>query len=209
LAILAWGRYGEYFARPGLGSLLWQFFAFAFAFASFTSGFALFAERQLTWHGVPFGPKQVGYVFAFAGFLGIFLQGGLIGRLVKRFGEARLARAGFVAMSISYGMLGAVRRLPELLSSATLSAFGQGSLRPALTAQITHRSRRDEQGLILGITQSLMSIAQIAAPPIAGFLIEHRLMYVWGGLAGLSAFIGLLLNLKQPEEAPQPAGAAP
>jgi len=197
LALLSWGRYGEYFARPELGSLLWQFFAFAFAFASFTSGFALFAERQLTWHGVAFGPKHVGYIFAYAGLLGILLQGGLIGRLVKRFGEAKLARAGFFSMSAGYGLLGLVQRVPALLGTATLASFGQGALRPALTAQITHKSRRDEQGMVLGITQSLMSVAQIVAPPVAGFLIEQKQMLAWGGLAGFAAFVGLLLNLRQ------------
>ena len=197
LALLSWGRYAEYFARPGLGSLLWQFFAFAFAFAAFTSGFALFAERQLSWHGVPFGAKHVGYVFAYAGFLGILLQGGLIGRLVKRFGEAKLARAGFAAMGLSYGVLGLVHRVPELLANAALSSFGQGALRPALTAQITHESGRNEQGVVLGITQSLMSVAQIVAPPLAGFLIEQRQMLLWGLLAGCAAFVGLLLNLRQ------------
>lgn len=205
LAVFAWHRYAEYFARPGLGSLLWQFFAFAFAFATFTAGFALFAERQLSFRGVAFGPKQVGYVFAYAGFLGIILQGGLIGRLVTRLGEPRLARAGFIALGASYGVLGLVQRLPGLLASATLSAFGQGSLRPALTAQITQRAYRDEQGLVLGITQSLMAIAQIVAPPVAGYLIERRWMFAWGAVAGCSAFIGLALNLRQPVEASKPA----
>jgi MFS family permease len=198
LALLSWGRYREYFARPELASLLYQFFAFAFAFAAFTSGFALFAERRLTWDGRAFGAKHVGYVFAYAGLLGILLQGGLIGRLVKRFGEARLARAGFAAMATSYGVLGLVRNVPELLASATLGSFGQGALRPALTAQVTHNSRRDEQGVVLGITQSLMSVAQITAPPITGFLIGHQLLFAWGLMAGLAAAVGLLLNLRQP-----------
>jgi DHA1 family tetracycline resistance protein-like MFS transporter len=197
LALFSWGRYVEYFARPELATLLYQFFAFAFAFASFTSGFALFAERRLTWHAQPFGAKQVGYVFAYAGFLGIILQGGVIGRLVKRFGEVRLTRAGFAALAASYSLLALVRRVPELLGSATLSSFGQGSLRPALTAQITQSSRRDEQGVVLGITQSLMSVAQISAPTLTGFLIGHELLAVWALMAGASAAVGLVLNLRQ------------
>lgn len=197
LALLSWGRYREYFTRPELASLLYQFFAFAFAFAAFTSGFALFAERRLTWEGRPFGAKHVGYVFAYAGFLGILLQGGFIGRLVKRFGEARLARAGFAAMATSYGVLGLVRNVPELLASATIGSFGQGALRPALTAQVTHNSRRDEQGMVLGITQSLMSVAQITAPPLTGFLIGHQLLFAWGLMAGFAAAVGLVLNLRQ------------
>ena len=197
LALLSWGRYAEYFRRPELATLLYQFFAFAFAFAAFISGFALFAERRLSWNGVPFGAKHVGYVFAFSGFLGIILQGGLIGRLVKRFGEVRLTRAGFASFSVSYALLAYVHRVPELLASATLSSFGQGALRPALTAQITHNSRRDEQGLVLGITQSLMAVAQIIAPLLTGFLIGHQLIGAWAWMAAISAAIGLFLNLRQ------------
>lgn len=197
LALFSWGRYAEYFARPELATLLYQFFAFAFAFAAFTSGFALFAERRLSWNGVPFGAKHVGYVFAYAGFLGILLQGGLIGRLVKKFGEVRLTRAGFASFSVSYALLAYVHRVPELLASATFSSFGQGALRPALTAQITHNSRRDEQGLVLGITQSLMSVAQIIAPLLTGFLIGHQMIGAWAWMAAVAAGIGLLLNLRQ------------
>jgi MFS transporter, DHA1 family, tetracycline resistance protein len=197
LALLSWGRYSEYFARPELATLLYQFFAFAFAFAAFTSGFALFAERRLSWHGVPFGAKHVGYVFAYAGFLGIILQGGLVGRLVKRFGEVKLTRAGFASFSVSYALLAYVHRLPELLASATLSSFGQSALRPALTAQITHNSRRDEQGMVLGITQSLTAVAQIVAPLLTGFLIGHQLIGAWAWMAAAAAAVGLLLNLRQ------------
>lgn len=197
LALFSWGRYAEYFRRPLLASLLYQFFAFGFSFATFTSGFALFAERRMTWDGQPFGAKQVGYVFAYAGFLGIILQGGLIGRLVKRYGEARLTGAGFAAMGVGYAVLAVVRSVPELLASAAVATFGQGSLRPALTAQITHNSGRDEQGLVLGIAQSLMSVAQITAPLITGFLIGHGMLHAWALMAGAGAAVGLLLNLRQ------------
>lgn len=67
-----------------------------------------------------------------------------------------------------------VRSVPELLGSAALATFGQGVLRPAVTAQITHHTGRDEQGVVLGIAQSLMSIAQILAPLLATFLIKHE-----------------------------------
>jgi MFS family permease len=197
LSLFAWGRYVEYFRRPVLSSLLLQFFAFGFSFATFTSGFALFAQRRLTWQGKPFDALHVGYVFAYAGFLGIILQGGLIGRLVKRFGEAKLTGAGFATMGLGYAGLAAVWRIPELLASATLSTFGQGVLRPALTAQITHHSGRGEQGMVLGIAQSLMSVAQISAPLLAGFLIEHEQLAAWGLIAGAAAFVGLALNLRQ------------
>src|ERR1035438_9237529 len=46
LGILQWSAYSQFFARPALRSLLVQFFLYVFAFSTFTSGFALFAERR-------------------------------------------------------------------------------------------------------------------------------------------------------------------
>jgi MFS family permease len=196
LSILAWGQYAGYFRQPGLASLLLQFFAFTIAFASFTSGFALFAERRFTWHAHPFGPKEVGYVFAYSGFLGIILQGGLIGRLVKSFGEAALVRAGFLAAVVGYALLGSAHGVVVLLAAATISAFGNGVLRPALTSLITQQVSRGEQGTVLGLNQSLLSVAQIAGPALAGALIDRGFLAMWAALSALVVLVGLLLSRK-------------
>ena len=66
-----WGSLVDSFKDAQLGPLLWQFFAFTFAFSTFFSGFALFAERRFTHNGLPFGTKEVGYLFAFSGFIGV------------------------------------------------------------------------------------------------------------------------------------------
>ncbi len=186
--LLAWGRYGEFFRRPGLARLLWQFLAFTFAFALFMSGFALFAERRFTWAGKPFGPKEVGYVYAYVGFLGIILQGGLIGRLVKKFGEEKLARAGFLASVVGLAVLGFAYRIPLMLVTTALAGLGIGAVRPALTSLVTQKAARSEQGTILGLTQSLMSASQIVAPFIAGLLINGLWLEEWALLgAGVCA----------------------
>ena len=75
--VLDWGNYLRYFREPALGPLLWQFLAFALTFSLFMTGFPLFAERRFLWQGHPFGAKEVGYVYAYLGFLGVILQGGL------------------------------------------------------------------------------------------------------------------------------------
>ena len=98
LSLIAWGEYVKYFHDPKLATRLWQFLCFIFGFSMFTSGFPLFAERRLTWHGASLGPEQTGFVYAWAGFLrGILTQGPALGMLVKKFGEKALNRAGFVA----------------------------------------------------------------------------------------------------------------
>jgi MFS transporter, DHA1 family, tetracycline resistance protein len=193
LTLLDWRTYLEYFRRPELAPLLWQFFAFTFAFSMFISGFALFAERRYTWNGQPFGPKQVGYVYAFVGFLGIILQGGLIGRLVKRFGEAKLTWAGFFMAAVGFSMLAFTYSIPLLLLVSAIASIGTGALRPALTSLITQKASRSEQGAVLGLNQSLMSISAIVAPFIAGLLIDHRLLAAWALGAAVVSAIGLFL----------------
>lgn len=194
LRVLDWGRYAAYFKRPVLAQLLWQFFAFAFSFAIFMSGFALFAERRFTWHGHPFGVKEVGYIFAYVGFLGIILQGGLIGRLVKRFGETKLVSSGFISATAGFALIGFMYHLPGLLVASTLASFGTGVLRPALTSLITQHAGREEQGIVLGLTQSLMSVAQIIAPVIGGFLIDRELLTTWAVTGAAISFAGVLIG---------------
>jgi MFS family permease len=193
LALLDWGAYLQYLRRPVLGGLLAQFFVFTLSFASFTNAFSLFAERRFTWDDKPFDAEHVGYVFAYVGFLGIILQGGLIGRLVKRFGEPALIWAGFFSMAGGYIALGFTYHVPMLLAVATFSSFGNGALRPALTSLITQSVSRSEQGVVLGLNQSLNSISQIVAPPLAGFLIDHGQLGPWAWMAGTFAAFGLLL----------------
>jgi MFS family permease len=188
-----WRTYAQYFARPALRPLLLQFLFFMLSFSTFISGFALFAERRFEWNGRPFGPREIGYVFGFVGFLGIILQGLLIGRLVKRFGEATLAAAGFAALVLGYLTLGVATAVSLLLIVAVVSGFGNGVLRPSLTSLITHQAAPHEQGVVLGITQSLSSIAAIAAPIVAGLLIERQMLTSWAWVSAAMAALGFFV----------------
>lgn len=178
------------FKSRELGPLLWQFFAFTFAFSTFFSGFALFAERRFTHNGMPFGTKEVGYLFAFSGLVGALIQGGAMGRLVKMFGESRLVQIGFATMAVSFTLLAGVHGIPLLLAAIGLLTFGSAVLRPSLTSLITMRAARHQQGMVIGLMQSLMSIAQIVAPVIAGFLIQGQLLAVWALAGGIFCATG-------------------
>jgi len=187
------GSYLRYFRTPGIAPLLWQFLAFALTFSLFMTGFPLFAERRFVWQGHPFGPKQVGYVYAYLGFLGVILQGGLMGRLVKMFGEINLVRAGFFFAMVGLAVLGFTYGIPLLLVVSAAASLGTGMNRPALTSLITQRAARSEQGVVLGLTQSLNSISQICAPALAGLLIDHSLLATWALVAAVISGAALFL----------------
>jgi len=193
LSLFAWREYFQYFQRPGLSRLLVEFFCFVMAFAAFTGGLALFLERRLTWDGKPFQAREGGFVFAYAGLLGILVQS-FLGRLVRRFGEQTLVAAGFASMAVGYGLLAGVHMLPLLLVAGVFSSFGTGVLRPSLTSLVTQAVARNEQGVVLGLNTSLQSVAQIVGPAIAGLLIDHGLLGVWALFCAGCAVVGLVVQ---------------
>jgi len=202
LGVLEWRGYLQYFQRPELAALLYQFFLFASSFAMFIGGFALFAERRFTWHGHPFGQTEVGYCYAYTGVLGMVIQGGLLKRLSVRFGDARLVATGFLLSGIGYLALGFTYSIALLLVVAAVMSFGNGVLRPALTARVTRTVARHEQGVVLGLTQSLNSLALMITPTLGNLLIEHHLSVWWALLAAAFSGLGLVLARAATREPP-------
>ncbi|MGE5182950.1 MAG: MFS transporter [Acidobacteriota bacterium] len=182
--------YADFFRRPGLGAIYAQFFLFTFAFSAFTSGFALFAEQRFGWSA-----RQTGYLFTYAGFLGIILQGGLIGRLVKRYGEIQLGIAGFAAAAAGYVLLGLAQTVTLLVVVATINGFGNGVLRPVLTSRISQAVGRHEQGIAIGISGSLSSLAMTLAPPSGGSMLDNHWTLAWALVPAVVATLGLLASV--------------
>ncbi len=75
--------------------------------------------------------------------------------------------------------MGFTKTVPQLLWVNAFSSVGAAGLRPALTSLVTQKAGKREQGMIIGLTQSLMSIAQITAPLISGLLIERHYLTTW------------------------------
>jgi MFS family permease len=190
LSVFRAGAYSPYFSRPILGGLLVQFLLFALSFSTFTSGFALFAERRFTWDGHPFTPREIGFLFAWAGFLGILVQG-FLGRLVKKLGESPLVAFGFAAMGLGYIGLAWAQTPAQLVAVASVASIGNAVLRPSLSSLVSQQAGPHEQGIVLGVNQSLSSVAQILAPILGGYLIEQGLLSSWALVAGAVSLVGL------------------
>lgn len=184
--------YFQLLTRPVLRGLFAQFFCFIVSFSTFTSGFALFAERRFSWGRQPFGPREIGWCLGYVGLLGIAMQGFLVGRLVRRFGESKLARAGFVSLVVGYAGLGVARHIGDLVLAVTLLSFGNGVVRPALNSLVSQSAGRHEQGAVLGVNQSMQAMGQVLAPGLAGLLIERGLLSHWAWAAALVALLGMI-----------------
>jgi DHA1 family tetracycline resistance protein-like MFS transporter len=196
VSIFDWSKYTHQFKRKNVGTTLYLFLCFHLAFSLFFSGFPLFLERRFNINGIPFGPKEVGYLYAYSGLMGAVIQGGMIGKLVDRFGEVKIVIVSFLLLALGYFALSVSFHLPLLLISATLSAWGHGMVRPALTSILSRQVSSTEQGTVLGLSQSLNSVSQIIAPIIGGILIGRGFLTLWGSLSALISLVGLGLILK-------------
>jgi len=182
--------------RPVLGNLIVLFFVTISAFAGMETTFALWANRSFGW-----GPEQVGWIFFYVGILLAALQGGLIGRLARRFGEARLVTAG--AAIIGVGLLGIAfaHALWAVLVTTGLLAIGMGMLNPSVTSLVSRQAQADERGGIMGVSQSASSLARILGPAVAGavFSLWGRNAPYYLGAVLMAAVVGMALRLPRRE----------
>lgn len=187
----------KYFQVKEVAPLLLQFFSFSFAFSFFMSGFAMFCGEKFFFEGKHFGAEQVGWIFTFMGCMSLIVQLGLLRRLSDSLGDKKLVFVGFASMGLGYFFIGEISTLPFLLAALVINTFGSSVLRPSITGQITKIVPRDQQGAILGVTQSLQSVAQIVAPLIGGYLIGTGRLSGWAWTCSFIAFSGILLLFYQ------------
>ncbi len=191
--------------RPVLSRLILVFFLVILAFAGMESTFALWAMGEFSW-----GPRQVGYVFAYVGVLSAILQGGLIGRLARRFGEERLLLCGLTLIGIGLLLMTLAHNLAVLVVAVTGLSLGMGLTQPSLNSLISRRAGGEEQGEVMGVSQSVASLSRVLGPFAAGLCFAafgRNAAFLWGAVLVASA---LLLALKLPRLAlARPVEAGP
>ncbi len=150
---------------PGVGFLIAISVLTTFAFAGLETTFAMWSHRQFGW-----GPQQNGYLFAFIGIIAATVQGGLVGRLTKRFGEGNLIIQGAVALAIGMALVPFSTQVGPLLGAMVLVAYGFSVVNPALNSLISLRTPPTRQGQIMGVARSATTLARVLGPAWAGVL---------------------------------------
>ncbi len=157
----------EMFTSPILASLMLGLFLTLLA----VSGM----EVTVTLHGrerFDFEQLDIAYLFLFMGVIVAGIQGGLIGRVVSRFGEKRVIVVGAAAFVIGFAIVPSIWRLPLLYAAAFFIAIGQGLCYPALTALVSKVAPEGERGSLLGLAASAGSLARFLGPLLSGFLYD-------------------------------------
>lgn len=172
-------------SQPQIGLLVGLFFLATFCFTCFETTLGLLVSKnfQIDMKNKE-DAKVVGYLFAYCGIIGAFVQGGAIGRAVKKMGERLLISVSLFLTALSLVPMpfihGAGRfswhssAWLELLGVLALLAVGSSLARPPIFGLISILTPANEQGANIGVAQGAGSLARIIGPIFAASLFDHH-----------------------------------
>ena len=188
----------EIVRRPVVGLLVLVLFLATLCFACFevTLGLLVMKNFHLDLQHDTHAQATVGYLFVYCGIIGAIVQGGLIGRLVKRFGEGKLIALSLVLTGLamlpmpfpatteafSFGDLfhSTGRAWLTLLGLLAVLSIGSALTRPPLFGLLSNLTPANEQGVTIGVAQGLASLARIIGPIFATTLFERHPLIPYG-----------------------------
>jgi MFS family permease len=174
--------------KPMVGQLLWINFIFITAFM------LMQISCSLMWKEITLlDEKQIGYVFAFIGVATAVVQGLLVGRMVKAFGETKMLTYGIIFMAVGLAILpltGKTLFVPVQFIGLALIALANGCLTPSITSLLSKFANQNEVGHVLGVSQSFGSVARAVGMGLSGFLysVQFAVPFVVGVVLMLTCF---------------------
>ncbi|MCQ6266873.1 MFS transporter [Fictibacillus sp. WQ 8-8] len=143
--------------------------------------FAYFAAKK-----AGLDTNHLGYIFMIMGFAGALVQGGLVGRLTKKFGEGKVIQAGIVISAVGFGLILLVHNFTTAAIYLSIFGIGNGVIRPSVSALLTKTSTSGH-GSVTGLLSSFDSLGRIIGPPLGGWLFSVA--------AGLPYISGIILSV--------------
>ena len=98
------------------------------------------------------------------GFLGVVVQLGLVGPVVKRLGETRTLTIGLVFAAIGWGGSAMTHSLPLFVAMLVPGALGIGLVNPSLVSLVAGAAGKHEQGRVQGAAGAVESLGRMIGP---------------------------------------------
>ena len=181
------GRHAQYetFLRvsknPALLLAVVSTFFATFAFSNLEQVFSLFIQNKFDLP-TELAAYKTGMVLMWSGILGVIIQGGLIRKLVPKYGEAKLLLVGLVTQGFAMILFSQSPTYFSFFVAAIPLAFGSGLINPTLAALVSKGAAQHEQGAVIGLKEGMSSLARIFGP-LSGLL-------AFGLKAALPFYIG-------------------
>jgi DHA1 family tetracycline resistance protein-like MFS transporter len=177
-------------ATPTIPLILGLQFIATFAFANFESTLSL--QTQARWG---YNERENGLVFAYVGLCLVVAQGAVVRRLMPKVGELRFVVQGALLMAVGLAGVGFAPSLAWLLIALLVAVLGFAMVTPSLSSLLSRRTSATTQGEILGLGQSMLSLARILGPLMGNVLFgwAFALPDVVAANLVLVAFLGALV----------------
>lgn len=175
------------------------FFFITFSFANIYGTFLIFAERPDT---LSLNQEEVGLILSFLGIVGAIVQSTLIKFFKKKVGEEKSVVLGNFLVIIGLALIPFSGSVLVLLGVLTILGFGNGLNNPMVMGLISQNVSREEQGSVLGINQSLGSLARFIGPVWGGFIYKFGFTFPFlsGGFFMLLVTIFSMRILKKADK---------
>lgn len=157
----------EMFTRPIIGLVLTIFFIQGIAHSTIPVILPLLGSSFFG-----FGTVEMSYLFMYIGLTEVVLQGFVIANIARKFGDTKLIGVGTFFMMLGMLIMPLTPNFLVFITSVTMVACGIGTLLTAVRSFISKRCSANEQGNIMGITNSVSSIGTILGPLVGGFLFD-------------------------------------
>jgi MFS family permease len=190
--IFGLGRIVEAVQRPRLGRAFLLTFLSGFTFTIFAFAFQPFFIKVLRQDAA-----NLAILFTFIGVVGVLTQIFLVGRLTKRFNLANLLAGAIGVRAGVFMLIPLVPSVPGFLALAATLGMANSFPMPLLNAILSLNSKDEEQGQVLGINSSFLSISNALGPAFAGLLVSisyQTPFWVAGVLTFLTAWFALSLK---------------
>lgn len=153
--------------RPILRIICLSMFVFTVALAMMEPVLPYLVNERYAW-----GPRDMGYLFAYVGLLIIIVQGKLVGPLSQRFGSYVLVKSGIIMMAV--GLLTMILTPVSLgiLAGLTFTSVGGAIFNTSVFAITSHQATADGRGVSMGLVQSMQALGRSFGPLVAGGLYQ-------------------------------------
>ncbi|MFV9510286.1 MFS transporter [Tepidibacillus sp. LV47] len=139
-------------------------FIVSFTLAGLEGTFAYFAKDRT---GVT--SHDLGYIFAIMGIASAFVQGGVIGKLIKKYGEEKTIKLGLLISSVGFLLIIFAHSFFTMALFLAIFGMGNGMMRPSISSLISKKTKSG-QGIAIGVMDSMDSLGRMIGPPLAGSL---------------------------------------
>jgi len=115
----------------------------------------------------------IGYFFAYIGTISVITRALILGKMVDRFGEARLSRLGMVLLACGLAGMPLAPSIPLLAIAVAFVPLGTAFTFPCVTGLLSRVVPQHERGLYMGVQQTFGGVARVIGPLYFGWAFDH------------------------------------